>query len=160
MGLDMYLSAKKYINKYDWNKGEEPTPNPLFETVRQASGFGNHKSSEDFATIVVEYPVAYWRKANAIHKWFMALDEYNDDNIGDVYVTRENLKELKRLCMQVLFTPSKADELLPTEAGFFFGSTEYDEWYLEKLKDTIEQINGILDANDDDGIHYIYSSSW
>lgn len=37
-----------------------------------------------------------------------------------------------------------AKELLPCQSGFFFGSTEYDEWYLKDIEYTINTINEIL----------------
>ena len=46
-------------------------------------------------------------------------------------------------CKAVLEDHSKAEELLPTRAGFFFGSTEYDDWYfgdVESVKTTFESI--------------------
>ena len=52
---------------------------------------------------------------------------------------------------------SVAEELLPTESGFFFGSNEYGEGYIEDLKDTIKQIDEILKTVDFDeyGIEYL-----
>ena len=32
----------------------------------------------------------------------------------------------------------KVEDVLPTRAGFFFGSTDYDEYYIEDLKQTME----------------------
>ena len=47
-----------------------------------------------------------------------------------------------------------ASETLPTMAGFFYGSTDYDEWYLADVNDVIEHLkNDILpefDKLDDD----------
>lgn len=58
----------------------------------------------------------------------------------------------------VIEDPSVAKELLPNEAGFFFGSTEYDKWYLDDLKETVKIIDEALD-DDADG-DFEYSSSW
>ena len=38
--------------------------------------------------------------------------------------------------------------MLPTIEGFFFGSTNYDQWYIEKLKETVEQVERILKDTD------------
>lgn len=38
-----------------------------------------------------------------------------------------------------------ASETLPTMAGFFYGSTDYDKWYLDDVKDVIEHLkNNII----------------
>jgi hypothetical protein len=47
--------------------------------------------------------------------------------------------------------------LLPSTSGFFFGNTEYDEWYYNDIQNTIEILEKALE--DKDGEYY-YSSSW
>jgi hypothetical protein len=60
----------------------------------------------------------------------------------------------------VLADKSKADKLLPPQAGFFFGSTAVDEGYVEDLKDTIKIIDALpLDEKSYD-VSYVYRSSW
>ena len=49
------------------------------------------------------------------------------------------------------------DPLAPT-SGFFFGSTEKDEWYYKDLEYTVEIINSLL-ANDEKWSYY-YQASW
>ncbi len=41
--------------------------------------------------------------------------------------------KLLEVCKQVAADPSKAEELLPTQSGFFFGGTEYDEYYMNSI---------------------------
>jgi hypothetical protein len=48
--------------------------------------------------------------------------------------------------------------LLPTQSGFFFGSTEFDEWYWQDVKSTIEIIDKCLKM--DDTWSFKYQSSW
>lgn len=50
-------------------------------------------------------------------------------------------------------------ELLPTQAGFFFGSTDYDEYYMDDIDYTIEGLTKLLDENDDN-VEFEYHSSW
>ena len=38
-----------------------------------------------------------------------------------------------------------ASEHLPSRSGFFFGSTEYDDWYVRELENTVEQIDDAID---------------
>ena len=56
-------------------------------------------------------------------------------------------------CAKVLET--KCTSLLPTQSGFFFGSTEIDDYYYQDLEETIRIINS-LNPNGD----YYYQSSW
>ena len=53
-----------------------------------------------------------------------------------------------------------AEELLPTCAGFFFGSTDYDQWYAEDIYNTIEILEQILDDFDFENYTLLYSASW
>ena len=55
---------------------------------------------------------------------------------------------------------SVAEELLPTSSGFFFGGTNYDQWYLEDIDDTIKQIKSILETTDFDNEYVLYQASW
>lgn len=53
-----------------------------------------------------------------------------------------------------------ADQLLPTVSGFFFGNTDYNEYYYNDIKSTIEQLTEVLEDVDFDEYHVIYQSSW
>lgn len=61
---------------------------------------------------------------------------------------------------QVVVDSSIAEELLPTCPGFFFGSYDYDEYYVDDLLDTIEIIDRALKETnfEDEAIYYV--SSW
>ena len=52
------------------------------------------------------------------------------------------------------------EELLPTQSGFFFGSTDYDEYYLEKIEYTKEQLEQVIDEIDNDTEDIYYLASW
>lgn len=46
---------------------------------------------------------------------------------------------------------------LPPASGFFFGSTEIDEYYAEDLQNTIDQLEPLLKESD---VSFYYQSSW
>jgi hypothetical protein len=50
-----------------------------------------------------------------------------------------------------------AESLLPVRSGFFFGSTDYDQYYMQDIEDTIEILTECLKDKDAD---YTYQSSW
>jgi len=100
--------------------------------------------------------LVYWRKANAMHKFFTDINEQYE-SCEYVEVTKDMLGDLLNRCAEVLADKSKASELLPTTSGFFFGSTEYDDWYFNSLKNTIQEIIPILadgDIKDEDLYYY------
>jgi len=52
-------------------------------------------------------------------------------------------------------------ELLPTQQGFFFGSTDYDQYYMDAVDETIEILENAL-SNENEGIrqYFEYRASW
>ena len=83
-----------------------------------------------------------------------------EDNCGAYPVTKEQLEELLELCKTVKEHPKLAKKLLPTQSGFFFGGTEYDEWYMRDIEHTIEGLEKFLKETDFDNWIVFYSSSW
>jgi hypothetical protein len=166
MGLDMYLEVRKYVSKFSFDKGES-FPTPEYQAMIAHAPKGTDKYG-DYAGISVSYPVAYWRKANAVHGWFVANVQGGVDNCESYYVSREQLAELAEACDAVLKVSvgvSQEDAaatagLLPVQ-GFFFGGYEMDEWYIQDLKYTQKMINHILSVIPE-GYDYsfYYHSSW
>lgn len=103
--------------------------------------------------------VKYWRKANEVHRWFVENCQGGVDECQESEVTIQQLAELLDRCINVLNSPDLASEILPTQSGFFFGSTEYDQWYFAVLGETIEALSIIIDEHQE-GDKYIYQSSW
>ena len=148
MGLDMYLSAKLWTSKY----GNEKL-NKKFWACVPFKPIDNINSAE------LKVEVGYWRKSNHIHKWFVDNCQEGEDDCRYSYVSRKQLKELLELCKKVLKDKSKAKELLPVEKGFFFGSSEYDDWYFDDIKDTIDQIERVLKDVPEEW-DFEYHASW
>lgn len=87
----------------------------------------------------------YWRKANQIFKWFETHCANGEiENCVPVPVTEYDLLQLLEDINVVLDDNSKAPELLPTQEGFFFGDTSYDEYYFDELVRTQDSIESIL----------------
>ena len=61
---------------------------------------------------------------------------------------------------EVIEDPSVAMKLLPTAHGFFFGGTDYDQWYMHDIDNTIEMLTKVLEETDFDNEAIVYSSSW
>ena len=150
MGLDMYLKAQKYAS-------ENLSPE-LYSKVLDAVNV-DVLPRKELPSVEVNVGVAYWRKANAIHQWFVDNCQDGTDDCRPAYVSREQLEELLNLAKQVKADPSLASELLPTSSGFFFGSTEYDEYYMQDIDNTIEQLEQVLTTTSNDW-YFEYQSSW
>jgi len=61
---------------------------------------------------------------------------------------------------KIIKNPKKAMELLPTVSGFFFGSTDYDEYYILDLQHTVEVLKDVIKDTDFDKYVITYNSSW
>lgn len=239
MGLDMYLQAEKYVHKadVDWRgKTRKVKPNKAYKQIIKAMGAEGFADTDDFSSLTVKLNVGYWRKANAVHQWFVNNVQDGEDDCKPYYVTNEQLTELRDICQRILdagkqknreseendiivqldevleaqvesalsdngpkvehplggigaeFVISSdpnliaqieawneqnppelmtyeqvelAEELLPTQSGFFFGSTDYDQWYIADLETTVEICNRVLNnMPEKDGWYLYYNSSW
>ena len=154
MGLDMYLSKKIYIGN-KWRKPRQLVRVIVPKNQKDATFPTGKIDNKRISNIVEE--VGYWRKENAIHQWFVENVQDGNDNCGDYYVRRKQLKEFLDLVKQVLKYPKLASKLLPTQDGFFFGSTDYDKYYFEDLKETKKILTKALKEKDGD---FYYQSSW
>lgn len=103
--------------------------------------------------------VAYWRKANAIHGWFMQLTD--KDDCTPVHVSMNALIQLRDDVQKVLDegTLEAVMEYLPPTSGFFFGDTEVNEYYWMELKETLTKLNEIIEESNDD-TQFEYQASW
>jgi hypothetical protein len=165
MGLDMYLHARKHLEKINWqvlqanvelsyNSPEAVYPkfNDLLELTQLKD------VATDIYGATVEVTCAYWRKANQIHNWFVTNIQDGNDNCGEYYVSQDKLKELLIICEHSMENGDPS--LLPPQAGFFFGGTEIDDWYWRDLKNTILQLRRVFALPDVDNLSFYYSSSW
>ena len=149
MGLDMYLDKRTYVKYWEHNGDEN------YEVKVTKAGNPTNIKPKKVKYIIEE--AGYWRKQNQIHRWFVENVQKGVDNCGDYYVSKEDLETLLELCRKVKADNSLADSLLPSASGFFFGGTEYDEWYFDGIDNTIQ----ILEEALEDGYgEYYYSSSW
>lgn len=105
--------------------------------------------------------IGYFRKVNFLVKFFEDKG-FDVENQTPFEISKEQAKELLERCKEVLKDNSKGQELLPTMDGFFFGSTDYDEYYYEDVKEVKNYIEKTLlpefDALKDD--ESIYFETW
>lgn len=137
MGLDMYATAKHYI-------GAEYRHNEIAGTL-VITRKGNPINIDLNKVDHIQTSEMYWRKANHIHKWFVDNVQEGIDDCGEYSVTYQQLRELLKLCEKALNTEDPT--VLPTVSGFFFGSTDADEYYWEAIRETKDWLIG-LDLED------------
>jgi hypothetical protein len=150
MGLDMYLNAERFL----WHEEREKLQAPL-ASLASDLGFGFAEIKE------VTFEAAYWRKANHIHNWFVTNVQGGVDECQKTPVSLEQLVELLRVVTKVLEDPETlGPTMLPTQSGFFFGSKEYDEGYVEDLRYTRDRLYEILSNPEAKKFDFYYRASW
>ena len=154
MGLDMYLSAKRYL----WDFGENNDNEIINAVGKLIPEMAGHRVKQ------IEVEIMYWRKANAIHKWFVDNVQDGVDECQEAYVSADKLVELQQVCQMVMDNPDRAASLLPSQSGFFFGGTEYDEGYFMYVERTLKWLDGMLTMGALDPKFkkwdFYYHSSW
>jgi hypothetical protein len=155
MGLDMYLTARKYISDYGYQDGVE---RDSVISALSAVGLSRNDLDDSSPGVTVEATIGYWRKANQIHNWFVQNVQGGVDECQESYVSREQLEELHRVVTEAI--TKKDSSLLPPVVGFFFGGTEVDEWYWRELEETSALLNRILNNPNLQNVSFYYQASW
>jgi len=152
MGLDMYLSKKTYVQNWEHH---EPSQRHLV-VVTKNNEPQPHIKSERITHVVEE--IMYWRKSNSIHQWFVVNCQNGVDECQESNVSLKDLENLASLCEKVV--KEKNPDLLPASGGFFFGSTNYDDYYYGDIEETARVIREELEDNKDEYPSYTYQASW
>ena len=83
-----------------------------------------------------------------------------DGKICNGYTFKDGVEEAIIEDGKVIADSSVAESLLPTTHGFFFGGTDYDEYYYSDIEHTIEVLESTLRDVDFEHEIVFYSSSW
>lgn len=164
MGLDMYLEARKYVSKID-NKATTDYDNPvLTENYKMVLELFPENANEysDFAGAEVSLNIGYWRKANAIHGWFVENCAAGVDECQPIHVNPDKLRELRAIAEHLLEnrTEAEARKHLAPAQGFFFGTYEIDEWYWNDLERTKKILDKAITLAEDNDCGIVYQASW
>lgn len=148
----MYLFAKRYVSCYD-----EKTKEIHKELQDISNKLGKGMGEANY--IVTE--AMYWRKFNAIHNWFVKNVQNGIDDCREYEVSGEKLEELLDVIDRCIEDNHKIPELLSPISGFFFGSVLVDEFFIERLNDTRDKLNYLINQTKDDfNYTFSYCASW
>lgn len=198
LAVENYLSYREYLKIPDSKQitfeewcGRNKEELPSSDVIDFYSKFYSVQEGHVFSRVTEE--IGYWRKANAVHNWFVNhIQDGVDDCRYHREITADDLRELRDVCEEVIkkarlipgkihagtvhhsngtveetyesgkvvSNPSVCERLMPAVDGFFFGSTAYNEYYIEDLRRTIEICESALDTTDFDKQMIYYCSSW
>jgi hypothetical protein len=159
MGLDMFLTTDLYFSKYSSGcyQDDEAAKKELMAVLDKLPLPARY---DELMSYDIEAKVGYWRKANAIHNWIVQNVADGVDECQKISMPRDSIQALYNTCNFLLEKrdPEQAAELLPTQSGFFFGSTEYDDFYWGVLEYTRDLFKKLLDEQRP--FFYYYKASW
>jgi hypothetical protein len=133
MGLDMHLYNKLEEGEPDWER--------LYKRLEEG---------EPFESVTPFRDIAYWRKFNALHQWFVMHVQNGNDDCRRYPVTRQHLIHLLDTLKSLSGEEEDARQKLPPQSGFFFGSTDIDARYWSEVERTIATIEKLLGQPDAD----------
>lgn len=145
------FSLDKLGVTYDYKTGKY--------SITPTNGIFELQTREDILKRFYAPYIAYWRKVNFLYAYFDnkgLLDHESECAWVDV----EDIKDIISRCEKVLADKYDVtnNELLPTQSGFFFGSTDYDSWYYSDVKDTIKKLKKVLKGlKDDEQLYIVFS---
>jgi hypothetical protein len=150
MGLDMYLTSNKRGEVMYWRKANHI--HGWFE--RKLNGIDNQ----------VERAIAYDLLEDLLLDCIRVKDSLiaSGTQLKDT-VIEEGFKDgqrYKKVEPRPHFKNIKvALELLPPTQGFFFGTDNIDEWYLQDIEETIEKLSTVLSTKEK-GERFYYHAWW
>ena len=97
------------------------------------------KGMTDIQVKLEQYLIGEWRNAYAIERWIK--ENCDEENQGEYTLYKEHIIELRNRCMGILTNPDTAPVTLPT---FLDGAGEYNKWYFEHLRYTVNLMNAAL----------------
>ena len=160
MGLDMYLSVRKYVSRLEYSEPQKPRQTYEFGELVRITNTSNIVEVGGVTGAYVEVPVYYWRKANAIHKWFVDNYAGGVDDCRPIEIQRHDLLKLVKTLKEVIDNQADAPDILPATNGVFFGGTDYDEWYFDTVKASYEDLDSLHDNLTDEDSWLVYQASW
>ena len=195
--VDNYISWKERGQKYtfdEWCGGDESKVRTDLIDFYKQKKYTRHfdwDKDDSFAYDTIFTEIAYWRKANEIHNYFVEYVQHGVDDCGTYDVSKKQLEDLLYKCKEVeriavlekskvvngytfengkeipmyedgevIVNAEEVAAILPTQGGFFFGSTDYDKYYMEDIKYTIDILEKILEETDFGTEAVCYHSSW
>lgn len=167
MGLDVFFHKCK---RTDWDAFQKEMEE--YENTHSTESEESDDTAEHPHRHFNPEEIGYFRKVNFLMTEFAYYGncEYKE-------ITPEELTTLRGKCEEVLeigrrheneegdwnegeeLTDSEREfvtDTLPTTSGFFFGSTDYGEYYFYDVKEVLEWVDGVLDGLSDDEVVLMY----
>jgi hypothetical protein len=150
MGLDQILISSKRGTVIEWRK------------ANQIHGWFDHQLGG--VENVTKYPVKIKQLEFLLEDCIRVKEHLIAGGMkGFEQVTSSGIKDgehfEKKEIVPMFVNVTLAKELLPPTPGFFFGSYDFDEYYLETINDTIKNLMTVLSTKQK-GERFYYEAWW
>lgn len=146
MGLDIYIHKTK---RTEWKRFQKELSD--YENLPESEQNEGNNPYKNFDP----EEIGYFRKVNFLMSFF----DY-DGNCEYKEIAKCELEDLRDACKEISrmkpINKERCAELLPTQSGFFFGNTDYDQWYFNDVREVFEWVDGVLDHLADDEVVLMY----
>lgn len=175
-GLDpMREETEVYLSRWGWDPEADRLRSEAVEEAAGLLAFNTEHSAGGAlrwadGKVVVSISCGYWRKANAVHAWFVDNCQDGVDECQSSKVEGEQLAHLRSLCADALNAYAagdlaKAREIMEPRPGFFFGSYDIDDGWAVDMADTLEIVERVIPlaieaARTGPPVTFVYHSSW
>lgn len=188
MGLDMYAARRLYVKQWGQQKPEEKYSVQITKGGKRVRGIQSERiayieeelmywrKANHIHSWFVENVQngnddckSYYVSENKLNELLLACMEVlkaselvdGGTDKATVYGKVAPMDEAMLEPIKVIKDATVAKKLLPTKKGFFFGSYEYDEDYIQDVKDTHEWLfNTLTDMRNGVPGDIYYRSSW
>lgn len=143
-----YISLENLGVSHDYENDKD-----IFSPVPLSAWVDNKKEIISWACAKHD---AYFRKVNFLFAYFENRGKMEDECFA--WVEQEDVEEIIDRCEKVLADHKLAEELLPTQGGFFFGGTDYDEYYFHCVENVLEKMKGLIPIFRESYNMYVYFS--
>lgn len=145
-GIEKIKALKKEPTKTDFNRFMYSVKK-FFNYEFQTEALENAAKVEDIEewakhiTYYYKPHDLYFRKVNAVYRYFQ--DRLEDEAVE---ITRDDAVDIINKATTVLAErdESVSADILPTQGGFFFGSTDYDEYYYDCAREIVDEFSKLL----------------
>lgn len=145
MGLDILIWKLK---KNNYRSSDEVAEDIEDYYDMQCDGGHSKEEIEQACPFTDEDKAIYFRKVNFLYAYFEGLLD-QEDTVA--LFDKGSVEDLIEICEEVLDHHANdkdngvdfAEANLPTCSGFFFGSTEYDEYYFEDVKAVLGELTAL-----------------
>lgn len=185
MGLDMNLYRKSYVKNWEHQPKEvlheitvkqggvdRPDIKPeriayVVEDIaywRKANAIHNwiikNCANGDENASEVDMDIKDFKKLLLVVNTVLANSKQVEGKIGNGQTLKNGKWEKVLVDGKKVEDSGTAEMLLPTANGFFFGSTDYDEYYIKDLEYTKSVLEPIVANEANDKAYYFYQASW